>query len=517
MLAEMEKKAAASHLTPGGFQYNALQAGAGAIIGGLAGYSVGQQSSSAVSGALGGALAGASAGSAFGPWGAAAGAVVGLTTGIIGFTNAAAKAREAAEAFIKTFDLSLKQYHDAVFGITSTVGQQLAQNAQQAQALRDQVEQNLAGKRNQTARESRLIDIGKDEFQGFITISANFWDSIAQQLNHLKGPAGDYQNQLLALQKQYDDNTKGAIALSATTEQLDQINQLYQQSLKQLQDAEQKRIDQLAQQAQRAGEDIAVRGIRAQGFGSQADAMAFQLQQTRELQDAIAAGMDPTTLALLQNTLALEATAFAAQQLAAQMQQNRSDIGRDVRLGFTTGAAGLEQERAALGFGGLSNEDIKAMYTIFTGTPLSQSQEDLNSRIEQFLTDAGQWMPAATSAADSVANAVDTYNKTSVGTVTGISDAQANGVLGRLDTSNTYLGSIDSTLRNWFSTGSSASALQSPTGFRTAGTNITLQLMMPNEEWDAVLAASPTMTAAIDRASGIGLTRVRAGAGGTRT
>jgi hypothetical protein len=111
--------------------------------------------------------------------------------------------------------------------------------------------------------------------------------------------------------------------------------------------------------------------------------------------------------------------------------------------------------------------------------------------------------------------ASDSYQKASIGTVSSISDAQANGVLGRLDVSNSYLSSIDSTLRNWFGSGTSMS--QAPTGFHTAGTVNNFSFVLPSGELDAMANASPTFAAALDRANGSGLVRVRAGAGGTRT
>jgi hypothetical protein len=508
MLAEMEKKAAASDLTPGGFQYNALGAAGGAIVGGQVGYQVGQQGG----GIEGGIIAGGIAGSALGPWGAIAGGLAGAAGALLGAADAHRQAAKALKDAGDSLDQSLLAFDKT----GNTTADALASNAATLKKLLDTARANYEEAIDQ--KDVGAVDRAKDQFdlaqaeaaRNVQKISDDFWGGITQQLNALKGPAGDYQNSLLALQKTYEDNLRSAMALGATWAQMQPIIDLYAQSLKKLQDAEQQRI-------QRAGEDIAVRGLRAQGFGTQADAMAFQLQQTRELQDAIANGMDATTLALLQNTLALEATAFAAQQLAAQMQTSRSDIARDVQGGFTTGAAGLEQERAALGFGGLSNEDIKAMYTIFTGTPLSQSQEDLNNRIVQFLTDAGQWVPAVTAATDSLASAVasDSYQKASIGTVSSISDAQANGVLGRLDVSNSYLSSIDSTLRNWFGSGTSLS--QSPTGFRNAGTVNNFSFVLPSGELDAMANASPTFAAALDRANGSGLVRVRAGAGGTRT
>jgi hypothetical protein len=137
----------------------------------------------------------------------------------------------------------------------------------------------------------------------------------------------------------------------------------------------------------RAAEDYQIRGLVASGQTSQAAAQRFALDQAREMEDAIKAGMDPATLAILANTLALEAVANAAQQLQAALEQNVSDIQRDLKLGLTTSDAARQAEAQQFGFGGLTDAQIKALYTPFTGTALTPEQEQLNNNIAQFFQD----------------------------------------------------------------------------------------------------------------------------------
>jgi hypothetical protein len=551
-----------------------------AAVGGLAGFSLGQQYGQAgvgygaVSGGISGAQIAQAAG--LGPGVALIGALAGAVGGLLGAAQAHREAAKALQDAGKAVQVSLAGY-----GAQTGVAGALAQNAATFQEIKDAIlgnAQAAARTNNRGAFDTanqQYEQLVKTQAENATRIARTFWDSIVQALNATAGPAGAYQNSLNEIEQQYADNITSAKALGASDAQLALIEQVrvkqeqqlaaayaevqsqLQHSLdareayakgltsegdaiarraqeeKELFDAQAQgysdaQIAQLkyiqgledaaaaqakATQAQRTAEDIAVRGLRASGYSSQADAMAFQLQQQRELEDAIKSGMDPNTVALLQSVQALEAVAFAASQLQAVMQQARSDIQRDVSLGFTTSAAGLEQERMALGFGGLTNDQIRALYTVFSGTQLTAEQEAMNANIEQFLKDAG----ALTDAAGSIANSIDTYNKASVGTVTAISDAQAGGILGRLDTSNTHLAAIEDMMRNALFNGRGASVFQAASLGGAVGSNNFFVFNLPSGDLDAMANASPAFGNALDRANGRGLQRVRAGVGATRT
>lgn len=84
---------------------------------------------------------------------------------------------------------------------------------------------------------------------------------------------------------------------------------------------EAQRIEQIKAEAaeaqRRAQVDLRVRELRAQGFGLEADALAFAEAQQREYADAVKAGADATTLARIEATLLAE-----AQQRAAKAQED---------------------------------------------------------------------------------------------------------------------------------------------------------------------------------------------------
>ncbi len=88
---------------------------------------------------------------------------------------------------------------------------------------------------------------------------------------------------------------------------------------------------------------------------------------------------------LLGDEAQIAATKFA--NAAQQMQQAQSDIQRDISLGVKGGKEGIAAEQTAFGFGGLSIDQILALYKPFTGTPLSNQDETTNNLIKQFLQD----------------------------------------------------------------------------------------------------------------------------------
>lgn len=87
----------------------------------------------------------------------------------------------------------------------------------------------------------------------------------------------------------------------------------------------QRRDEAEATADRRAGEDLSVRRLRAQGKGLDAEDMAFALEQEREMYDAVRSAMTAANIERLREVQALEATARAA-AMAAQRQQASASL-----------------------------------------------------------------------------------------------------------------------------------------------------------------------------------------------
>jgi hypothetical protein len=386
------------------FGAQALGYGSAAIAGGFAGYSIGQSTGSTAAGVFGGAASGAIAGGSIaGTWGAVIGGFTGVIGGLFGAASAQQKAAEQLQAAAAAYQRQLGTF---VAQGSDPVTQRLAGIDAQVDTLLENLRNLInagpgSADDKRRAYEAQTGVVSTAALQQKQKVADDFFAGIVEGLNALNGPAGVYANQLAAIKKQYDDNIASAKALNATAEQLAQIEALRAAQEKALADA-------LALANKRASEDYRVRALNASGQTQAGSALAFQLQQAREMEDAIKAGMDPNTLALLASTQALESVAFAAQQLQAAMNQAHSDIQRDVSLGFTTPQAAIEQERQTFGFGGLTNDQIRNLYTPFSGTALTPAQETLNQNIKTFFDDLAALMgqgPAAPGSGGTVAGA----------------------------------------------------------------------------------------------------------------
>jgi hypothetical protein len=135
----------------------------------------------------------------------------------------------------------------------------------------------------------------------------------------------------------------------------------------------------------------------------------------KQLADDQAAGADAATLAADQTSILTEATkvagdqaAITAQQFsdaAALMSQATSQIEKDVQLGFSTPQQGLAYEAQLFGFTGLTTDQIRALYTPFTGTPLTNEQIQQNQNVETYLSDLQKWSGQVTDTLSAVGKA----------------------------------------------------------------------------------------------------------------
>lgn len=115
------------------------------------------------------------------------------------------------------------------------------------------------------------------------------------------------------------------------------------------------------------------------------------------LADDLAAGADATTIYADRQRILTEQQIIAGDQAAItaakfsaaarEMSAAQSAIQRDISLGFTSQANGRALEAQAFGFGGLTDDQIRALYTPFAGAPLTNEQEQTNKNIEQFFRD----------------------------------------------------------------------------------------------------------------------------------
>lgn len=298
---------------------------AAGVGGAMLGYQVGQQTGDSGSGAFGGAAAGALAGSEFGPWGAVIGGLAGAAGGLLGASKAHEEAAAELERAARAFQTGKEGY--VAGSLRNSVADQLQAALQQSSDLAMASAALYQQDKLTFAQHQQNINDLNDAYARYRqNIGDDFWGTITQQLNALKGPAGEYQNQLDAIEKSYRQNVDAAKALGASSAQLQEIEDLRVQSEKKLADA-------IAETNRRAMEDLDVRQLRATGYASAADDRAFQLQQQREIIDARAAGKDESYIQML--------TAIQVEEASARAQAEHVD-----RLTKAIQAQAADQQRA---------------------------------------------------------------------------------------------------------------------------------------------------------------------------
>jgi hypothetical protein len=313
-------------------------------------------------------------------------AVIGFANALNNLTGVTNRTAAQLDQQIRTA-LSLQQdlasYKLSATG--SPVAQSLAANTQQAQRLRDETEAAYPGTRLQGERERLLAQIAATEAAGAKRIADDFWASIRAGVNSLLGPAGTLQNQLDALAKTFSENLRAAEALGGPTADITalylaqaeaakraaaELERRQQEDLdvrriaalggtdRQISDAqfvygqrreiadaqaanapqalidqilaiqkleEERRAADFVALQQQAKEDYTVRQLQAEGHIAEAEALRRQLDQQREYQAAVKAGLDEATLAALALAQAAESAAAAAKQ-AQDAQRALDDL-----------------------------------------------------------------------------------------------------------------------------------------------------------------------------------------------
>lgn len=273
-----------------GLGYKALGIGASAISGGMAGFSIGQQTYSSshggfgntARGALGGAAAGALIGSQILPGlGTAAGALAGFAGGILGVASAARAAAKQMTEAVAAVKLSMDALRATVHGdaLGAAIASVEADRVQRAKAIEDAWSGGGAGS-------DRVI-----------------W----------------------------------------RTQQLKELNALEDERIRQLK-------EEYALSRQRAYEDLQVRDLASQGREKEARALALQLAQQREMEQYIKDKADPATIALLAQVQAqekLKSATDAATSSALNMVQGYNiqarifaESGRNFTASGTTTGGG---------------------------------------------------------------------------------------------------------------------------------------------------------------------------------
>lgn len=525
-----------------------------------------------------------------------------------------------AKAFI-ALNQEVAAFTDEVNGTISPLTSAINAVHQHAQALRDETEAALAGKKNADARNKLLATIAADEAKGIAQAGADYLQKQqdatqdyavrtlrAQGLNAEADALAFVQQQ----QREYDAAVKefGEGAVTAALK-VTQATELVKH------DAE---VMEAAVQLQAS---LNIREAYAKGLTDEGDALTRRAQEEKELFDAQQAGYsdaqikqllyiqaledtaaavakftaamkalaDATTVAMqasaagpqgtaadanaaalqpLFDKQAADATAYAAalekynadladggdkanlatdylaaltagivlggdaaqiaatqwQQAVAKINQATSDIQADVAIGLITSAQGLDEERQNFGFAGLSNDEIKALYTTYDpNKPLTNEQRETNKNVSQFLRDSQSANGAAGGGSGATGFAgSDTYNKSVTGTVAGISDSQAGGILGRLDVislNTSFIPKIADLIPNLSKTYST----QSLAGLAPSSWNIGNLSMMnhfdiyiDNEHAGSFLDSlnNPAVMAVLDKALARSFARARAAAGAPR-
>lgn len=119
--------------------------------------------------------------------------------------------------------------------------------------------------------------------------------------------------------------------------------------------------------------------------------LAAHADETTILADRARITADNLTLQTQETTRLGDAAAIAAQQFQdsiAKINDAIASIQQDVSLGFITDKQGLDAEAQAFGFGGLSIDDIRKLYTPFSPDhELTNQERETNREIAQYLRD----------------------------------------------------------------------------------------------------------------------------------
>ncbi len=415
-------------------QLQQIAGGLGAAATGASfGYNLGRSTGDRGIGALGGAVGGALAGNELLPgWGAVIGGFTGVIGGLFGASEAQKEAAEQFRQAIRAWENSTQKFLLAAGG--STVGAQIIDTRAQAEALRNtsmalgeiqRLINRLNGDPNAPNKfQDRAAAIDAALEQMLDRIESEFFAGITQQFNELRGPAGELENQLAAIAEALRQNEANVHALAAelhySAEQeaaaVAQVRALaeaqeaaarraYEREQRQALESERFQTERLTATSQ-AQRDV----IERQALIAQHEDQIAVLREQHASDQLIAA---------TEARQAAEEAALAWQQTVAAIEQAQSDIQRDVNLGFTSPTQAFEQEKANFGFGGLSIDQIKAQYTPYAGTELTDQQRQTNKYIEQLLNDFNRWFPQAAGNA----TAANTVNNTAVARTVGTNEA----------------------------------------------------------------------------------------------
>lgn len=335
LMARMEKEGET------GNAFKALGLGTIGIGSGIAGYGIGastqgNRGSAGLFGALGGAASGAAAGSVIPGIGTAIGATVGsiagLVGGIIGAGHAADLSAHEMENLQKSLTTSIADVKAQLAG--DTLGSAILQVHAQFDALRKAAEDAYATGKNEAQRNVVLAELNKLEAQRTEQLRAEFALQQQQAQEDYKVRllvAQGHQEEADALafaeqqQREYaaavkagaDATTLAALAAAQSAEASKRTEDLIAAAKKAADDAalaaaqalEQAakaaadaaaQAEQKARDQQRAYEDLNVELLRAQGRGTAADDMQFQLEQQRRLDEAKASQTDAYVQKLLE-------------------------------------------------------------------------------------------------------------------------------------------------------------------------------------------------------------------------
>ncbi|HEV8448585.1 MAG TPA: hypothetical protein VGQ44_17265 [Gemmatimonadaceae bacterium] len=311
-------------------------------IGGLSlGYSLGQQGQAGL-GAVGGAAQGFLTA---GPGGAAIGAVAGVVGGLLGAAQAHREAAAALHAAGDRIQASLQNFA-GFSGPTAALAQNAATYQQLRSAIIDDIRE-AAHQGDRGAFQTGVTQLGQLDAENAANaqrIVQNFFAGLTQQLNALNGPAGNYQNALDALNKEYADNVATIEATFGGQDKLNQATELYQKKLDALNAA-------YAEAAKQLQFSLDAREAYAKGLTAEGDAIARRAQEDKELFDAQQAGYTDAQIAQLKYIQGLEDEAALKKQLAdannALAQNLAGGPGGTAASALAASLAPLLQKQAA--------------------------------------------------------------------------------------------------------------------------------------------------------------------------
>jgi hypothetical protein len=243
-----------------------------------------------------------------------AGGIASIVSNFLGASKAQEEAAERLREAAAAFSGKAGTFWSNAFNANNPLAASLGGVTDQVNALLLELEKFRGSMNTDSFNQAGSVIKGAGDLKTS-KIIADFWDSIAEALNSLDGPAGAYRNALHAIEKEYAEQQAAVLTLGNNEDDLAKIRELHQKKLDALNESEALRVQQI-------DNSLELRRLEALGLDDEAAALRRQLEEAGQLHQAELDGYSETQLATLAHVQALEDEAAAARKAADAAKAN---------------------------------------------------------------------------------------------------------------------------------------------------------------------------------------------------